>query len=41
LAAPQLAARAEEQAGDLAAELVFMVRQRPDAASSGCRGDAR
>jgi hypothetical protein len=41
LAAPQLAARAEEQAGDLAAELPFMVRQRPVAASSGCRGDAR
>jgi hypothetical protein len=41
LAAPQLGTRAEEQAGDPAAELSLLVRQRPDAASSGCRGDGR
>jgi hypothetical protein len=41
MAAPELAARSKEQAGDPAAELPVLVRLRPNAASSGRGGDGR
>lgn len=41
LAVPELAARAEKQAGDPAAELPVLVRRRPDAASPGRGGDGQ